>query len=294
MEAQTANLAIKALVCLPGNAGAVNNCGQLQPHIPNCCSRHCPAHAKFACAGFCSWGCIPGFWQQPPLSSKPGSGHGQTFVHRGMWRGRNSWNFNEGRDKWCIYLRESWLYISASLQSCSQQWLCCRRAQLCPHASQFCSLGIAVTAWNALHHGSSKAPWTFYMKETLMWLLKRTKGILWIFGFAQVLYIYISWYYCRAGETFPAVPWQPWPWQVPRSWPVAPEWPSAPHWPCTELHSPPHNINSDWSMKINNFPVAEWTQISDAGSSNQVKVDPLEFCEHEGRHQPFFCRVTQP
>lgn len=43
-----------------------------------------------------------------------------------------------------------------------------QRAQLCPHASQFCSLGIAVTAWNALHHGSSKAPWTFYMKETLM------------------------------------------------------------------------------------------------------------------------------
>lgn len=55
MEAQTANLAMQALSFPPGNARAANNCGQLQPHIPNCCSRHCPASAKSACAGLCSW-----------------------------------------------------------------------------------------------------------------------------------------------------------------------------------------------------------------------------------------------
>lgn len=109
-------------------------------------------------------------------------------------------------------------------------------------------------------------------------LLKRAKGILWIFGFAQVLYIYISWYYCRVQEILTAVPWhQHWPWQsVPRSWPVAPDCPSAPHWPCTEPHTHRHTtwiLTYPWKWTI--FQWQNGLKLVILADFNQVKVDTV-------------------
>lgn len=95
-------------------------------------------------------------------------------------------------------------------------------------------------------------------------LLKRPKGILWIFRFVYLYFLILLQSIADIGSCAlaPALALAVCAKVMASSHRVAVSTSLTLHGPALPL---PHNINSDLSMKMNNFPMAEWTQIGDLG-----------------------------